>query len=310
MKDFLFKSQQLWNSALFQLHEGEQLFDVAVRRPDKVFSPRNLLRTKYHQITGYADPFLFENPKDGYLYLFNEKELLKAPAPLVAHRSKDLVHWESLGTILQEPFHLSFPFVFMHEGDYYMIPETRTQESVILYKADNFPFGWKQCKVLVKGDLYADSSVIFHNGTWFLFTTAWYGNKNGLRIFYADDLLGEYSEHPMSPITDDISLSRCAGSVFSHDGKLYRPAQDCHNYYGENVAIYEITDLSTSSYKERFVKTIIDKNQEWNKYGGHQFNFTEFKGEKVVVVDGIGDDNWVNNHTRKFFNIAHKRSKK
>ena len=58
------KDQDLWNIALFVLSEKEPLFDCVTRKPDKRFSPQSLIRTRYHQITGYADPFLFANEKD------------------------------------------------------------------------------------------------------------------------------------------------------------------------------------------------------------------------------------------------------
>ena len=300
------KEQDLWNIALFVLSEKESLFDCVTRKPNKRFSPQSLIRTRYHQVTGYADPFLFANEKDGYLYLFYEEERLKAKAPICAKRTKDLVHWESLGVVLKEPHHLSYPNVFSHDGNIYMLPETRECNAVILYRALDFPFRWEKEKVLVEGDGFADSCLTFHDGLWYLFTTAWFAQKNGLRIFVSEDMKGEYREHSMSPITDDIALSRCGGAVFQYEGKLYRPAQYCTNYYGENLNLYEITELSPSEYEERLVKEMIDKRQDWNPRGGHHFNTTVFGGKRIAVMDGIVDDNWLNNRTRKFFNLIHR----
>lgn len=301
------KPQDLWNIALFVLDKDENLFDCVKRDPDRRFTPQTLVRTSYRQITGYADPFLFAH--DGWLYLFYEEERLKAKAPICAKRTKDLKHWENLGIVLKESHHLSYPNVFAHDGPIYMLPETRECDAVILYKAVDFPSRWEKCKTLVEGDKFADSCVLFHEGKWYLFTTAWYGTKNGLRIFVADDLTGDYAEHPMSPITDDIAFSRCGGAVFSYDGKLYRPAQYCTNYYGENLCIYEITEMSPTSYKEQFLKSMIDKRQPWNRKGGHHFNSLVFNGKRIVVMDGIVNDNWLNNHTRKAFNFIHHLAK-
>ena len=299
----LYKPQDLWNIALFVLSEKESLLDCVNREPDHRFTPQNLVRTQYHQITGYADPFLFVH--EGWLYLFYEEERLKAKAPLCAKRTKDLKHWENMGVVLREKHHLSYPNVFEHAGSIYMMPETRECNAVLLYKAVEFPKRWERCAALVEGDKYADSCVLFHEGKWYLFTTAWYGKKNGLRIFVADDLMGDYVEHPMSPITDDVALSRCGGAVFSYDGKLYRPAQYCTNYYGENLCVYEITKLSPTEYEEHLVKPMIDKKQAWNPRGGHHLNTTVFNGQRVVVMDGIVNDNWLNNHTRKGFNFIY-----
>ena len=304
----LYKPQDLWNIALFVLSDGESLFDCVMREPDKRFTPQTLARTRYHQVTGYADPFLFVY--DGWLYLFYEEERLEAKAPICAKRTKDLRHWENLGVVLREPHHLSYPNVFEHNGGIYMLPETRECDAVILYKAVDFPFRWEKCKVLIEGDKFADSCVIRQDNKWYLFTTAWYGEKNGLRIFVSDDLMGDYKEHLMSPITDDIALSRCGGAVFANEGKLCRPAQKCDNYYGEDLRVFEITKLSPTEYEEHLVKSMIDKQQVWNPRGGHHFNTTVFQDKRVVVMDGIVNDNWLNNHTRKLFNYIHHWAKK
>ncbi len=306
----LYKPQDLWNIALFVLSDEEHMLDCVRRKPDKRFSPQSLVRTKYHQITGYADPFLFSDGQNEYLYLFYEQERLKAKAPICARRTKDLKHWENLGVVLKEPHHLSYPNVFSHDGTIYMLPETHECNAVILYRAIDFPFRWEKYKVLVEGDRYADSCLLLHDGKWYLFTTAWYGVKNGLRIFMSDTIDGVYEEHPMSPISDDIALSRCGGAVFSYEGKLYRPAQYCSNYYGENLNVYEIVELSPSRYEERFVKQMIDKKQDWNPRGGHHLNTTVFKGKRVVVMDGIVNDNWLNNHTRKLFNFIYHHTRR
>ena len=303
----LYKPQDLWNIALFVLDKDENLFDCVKRNPDKRFTPQGILRSQYHQITGYADPFLFVN--DGWLYLFYEEERLKAKAPICAKRTKDLEHWENLGVVLKERHHLSYPNVFEHDGSVYMLPETRECDAVTLYKAMEFPRRWEKCKTLVEGDKFADSCVTFYDGKWYLFTTAWFGAKNGLRIFVADDLAGDYIEHPMSPITDDIAFSRCGGAVFSYDGKMYRPAQYCTNYYGEDLRVYEITKLSPTAYEERLVKSMVDKQHDWNPMGGHHLNTLVFNEKRIVAMDGIVNDNWLNNHTRKFFNLIHNAAK-
>ena len=97
-----------------------------------------------------------------------------------------------------------------------MLPETRECDAVILYKAVEFPYRWENYKELVKGDKYADSCLLFQDNKWYLFTTAWFGKKNGLRIFVSDELLGNYEEHPMSPIT-----SLVAGVLFFHMRDTY-----------------------------------------------------------------------------------------
>ncbi len=276
----------------------------------KVFSPKHIIRTSYHQITGYADPFLFCH--DGWLYLFYEEEHLEAPAPLCAFRTRDLQHWESLGVVLREPFHLSYPNVFSHDGHIYMMPECRSTRSVKLYKAVHFPYQWESVNLLDNG-LFADSAVYHVDGKWYLFTTDWVGENrpadNRLLLYVSDRLDGDYRLHPMSPVSTDLSCCRCGGSPVMIDGQLFRPAQDCSSQYGGDLVLYAIDRISPDQYVEHKAYSVIDRSQPWARYGGHQYNNLTFNGHFVEVVDGIGPDNWLNNHTRRLFNHFHRRKK-
>lgn len=292
----LYKSQDIWSIGVY--------VDGKLR---EVFTPKHILRTRYHYITGYADPFLF--CQDGWLYLFYEEERLEAPAALCGLRTKDLEHWEHLGIILKEPFHLSYPNVFEFEGHIYMMPECRSTHTVKLYQAIEFPYRWESVNLLENG-LYADSSVQYIDGKWYLFTTNWVGenhlNGNELQLYVCDRLDGGYQLHPKSPITTDLSNCRCGGSLVEIKGQLYRPAQDCSSRYGGDLVLYRVEKISPLEYEETKTYSVIDKEQIWSQYGGHQYNKLTFKGHLVEVMDGIGDDNWVNNHTRKFFNFWHR----
>ena len=295
----LYKNQQIWNIVLFRTDGQGTLFSFLNYNYFKRFSPTLRIRTSYHYVIGYADPFLFA--REGWLYLFYEEERLQAPAAICAKRTKDLRHWESIGIVLQEPFHLSFPFVFEYEGMIYMLPETRHREAVILYKAIGFPNRWEPI-VLLSGDKFVDSSILFHESKWYLFTTVWYGHQDGLRLYVSDQLESGWKEHPLSPVTNDLHCARCGGAVLKIGAKMYRPAQDCSDYYGEYVVSYEITELTPTKYHEEKRVVLIDKQNKWSRYGGHHYNTASFKDNYVVAMDGIIDDNSINNHTRKLFN--------
>ena len=49
---------------------------------------------------------------------------------------------EFLGVVLEENFHLSFPFVFEDSGNLYMIPETAENQQIRLYECISFPEKW------------------------------------------------------------------------------------------------------------------------------------------------------------------------
>ena len=78
-----------------------------------------------------ADPFIIN--ANGSWYMFFEV-LEKSPdRGLISYAvSEDGISWNYGGVVLREQFHLSYPYVFEWNGDYYLIPETVEAESVRL----------------------------------------------------------------------------------------------------------------------------------------------------------------------------------
>jgi len=106
-------------------------------------------------------------------------------------------HWSNQGTVLNEPFHLSYPLIKYHElsGMVLMIPETNQANAISIYATSpaDFPFGWYLVKRPLHGHRFADTSPVFFEGMWYIFT--WY--KWRLRLYYASDLLYDrWVEHP------------------------------------------------------------------------------------------------------------------
>lgn len=298
----LYKPQNIWDVAVFKMDKDEDIINHDYSCPDVVFSPWRLIRREYHYCTGYADPFLFV--KDDWLYLFYEKEIYDGYGVINAKRTKDLEVWEDLGTVLSEPFHLSYPNVFEHDGDVYMLPEMGMTKTITLYKAHSFPYEWKAEKVLLDGHKFADSDLFEKDGVWYLFTTIEVPEQPyGLRLYTSSEFDGEYEEHVMSPLQNckDLITWRCGGSIFSFDGKLYRPAQKSVSYYGENLGLREITALSPDEYEEQFVKYMHKPGNKWDKLGGHHFKSVEFNGKQIVVMDGLRKDSWINNRARGLY---------
>jgi hypothetical protein len=240
-----------------------------------------------------ADPFLFVH--NNRLYLFYESKSLEKPGVLKMVSTPDLRAWTKPVTVLREPFHLSYPFVFEENGKVYMIPETCADKSIRLYEADNnglTSFSIKKRILVQSADIqtrmgYSDSSIYKKDGIYYLMTMLQYTEKlNILKLYTSNSLLGPYKEHPCSPIAKSQKVGRDAGSWMDYKGKLLRFSQDCVNRYGDNVNVSEITELSPSSYKEKLVKeNIIPTDVDFYKYGGHQFNVAYFNGKWIVATD-------------------------
>ena len=109
---------------------------------------------------------------------------------------------------------------------------------------------------------------------------------NQLRLFCSNEFMGEYHEHPESPICVSNKYGRNAGHLAEYGGELFRFAQDCENGYGDNVHVLRVKELSTDDYREDIVKeNILDQNNVFYKFGGHQLNIAKFKGKTVVATD-------------------------
>jgi len=206
-----------------------------------------------HDITdmparGVADPFMIF--KDSLWYMFFEIIHAKTNKGKIGCAiSKNGYNWEYKQVVLDEPFHLSYPYVFLWEGTYYMIPESSERGMVVLYRSVSFPFQWERVTTLLnKG--YVDSSFLFYNNTYWLFVSN-QGN-NCLRLFYSDSLTGKWTEHPQSPIiSNDAGTARPGGRIINFEDKLIRFAQDCRKDYGYALRAFEITSLNFTNFEEK-----------------------------------------------------------
>ncbi len=236
-----------------------------------------------------ADPFLF--PHNNRWYMFYE--LLQASprrGRIAWAESDDGRNWSHRGLALVEPFHMSFPFIFEWEGDIYMLPESNEIGEVRLYKADHFPSEWSLASVLVTG-IYVDSAILRHDGRWWLFSSSL--DSRNLHLFYSDELLHGWTEHPQSPVVqNDIHRARPAGRVISYDDRLWRVGMDCWPRYGHATRLLEIMELTTSTYVQREAENspvIAAGLFSWARLGMHHYDvwpYLDGKESWIMVVDG------------------------
>jgi len=189
--------------------------------------------------------------------------------------------------ILKKSYHLSYPFVFKHNGEFYLIPESAENATIELYKAVNFPFEWEFTMNLMENIKAVDSTIFFKDGKYWLFANV--SELEGtsfseeLFLFSSDNLLSNsWCKHPANPVVSDISASRPAGRIFQSNGKWYRPSQNCAIRYGHSMAINEVLEINETNYSE--VK-ISDISPDWDKkfVGTHTFSFDE----GLSVIDAL-----------------------
>jgi hypothetical protein len=155
------------------------------------------------------------------------------------------------------PYHLSYPYLFRHDGEIVCIPEAGASGSVTAYAARTFPNGWYAKQTLIVGFAGVDNTVFEHEGRWWMLATDGRSGWNSdLCVWYADDLFGTWRPHAGNPVKRDLAGTRPGGRPFVVDGRLYRPAQDCTSRYGRRLIINEILELSPDRFRERAVTTI------------------------------------------------------
>ena len=205
----------------------------------------------------WADPHMLMLGED--LHMFVEELPFATGRGRIAllTRSSD-GRWSEPATVLQEPHHLSYPFVFEWEGRVYMIPESATAEEVRLYRCGGTLQDWRLERVLLRGIRAADATLVEHDGRWWMFATvahfAWTLPTYELHIFSSNSPVGgDWHPHPANPVSIRADRARPAGAFIRHDGRLLRPAQDCSQGYGRAIRLMEVLELSERAYAEREV---------------------------------------------------------
>jgi hypothetical protein len=186
--------------------------------------------------------------------------------------------------VLEEPWHLSYPFLIEDGGELWMIPESSEHRDVALYKCVRFPDKWERHATLLSGLELADVTITQHDGRHYLFG-AWRDGTAGysdvLAIFYAEHLFGPWLPHASNPVMMDRAATRPAGNFVIIDGKLWRPVQDCTHGYGAALGLAEILELSPTTYRQT-VRHTIHPGPLWPGRKLHTLN----RSGRLEVIDG------------------------
>jgi acetyltransferase-like isoleucine patch superfamily enzyme len=238
-----------------------------------------------------ADPFMVRHTL-GWHMLFEVMNQETHKGEIGWATSVNGYQWKYQRIVLREPFHLSYPYVFEWQNQYYMIPESHKAGSIRLYRAIHFPNEWALVATLLQGHGFADSSIFRYRDKWWLLSETNPEIKfDTLRLYYADTLYGPWHEHPQSPIVEgNPHIARPAGRVLVLPDRVIRYAQDCYPVYGTQVSAYEITELTTSSYCEKLLcaaPVLSGSGVGWNAGGMHHIDphWTD-DGSWLACVDG------------------------
>lgn len=227
-----------------------------------------------------ADPFVFDFNDKTYLFAeLYDRILRRGVIGCVELSEYGCGKWH---IALKEPFHLSYPNVFEHDGNIYMIPESYVANEIRLYKAAEFPYKWEYISSL-SNVCAVDSTLIEDNGEQYLMTQIIDEKTEKLAVFKADKKLRLSDMFVVSGIQKENF--RPAGKAFCNNSELFRPSQDCTESYGSALNIAKITKLSDHEFEEHIIKKIypnqIHTDTDQKYYGIHTYNFSD----RFEVID-------------------------
>lgn len=150
-------------------------------------------------------------------------------------------------TVLREPWHLSYPYVFETDGETWMLPEAARSGGLTLYRAAAFPDRWEPAARIALDVAAIDATPVRHEGLWWLFYSGGRdraARMGALHAAWAERLEGPW--HPLrpNPIRQDMAGGRPGGTPFTAEGQLCLPVQDCTRTYGGAIRILRFNRLS------------------------------------------------------------------
>jgi hypothetical protein len=225
----------------------------------------------------WGDPFVLQRA-DRY-YVFVEEKIYSAGRGHIACLTLDAEGTlQGHDVVLQRDYHVSYPFLFEHDGHLYMMPETAANRSVEVYRCTRFPDQWEPFRTLMSGIYAVDATMVEHGGRHWLFANVREpggSSLNALHLFWASSPFADkWTPHPRNPIVRDIRSARPAGSIIVHDGQLIRPAQDSLRRYGHSLRFNRILKLTESEYAEETESTFeprggsVRATHTFNQEGG------------------------------------------
>jgi len=216
--------------------------EISMRKATKISNPKGRF---------FADPFVVSHNNKNIIFLedyfYKEKKAVISAVEIISSKEYNI-----LGTVIQEDFHLSYPFVFKVKNELYMVPESSEKKSIRLYKCIEFPLKWEYQYDLISDIDAVDTTIHFIDGKYWLFTNSNYNtteHNSILECFYADSPISkEWKAHPKNPILFENG-GRNGGYVKDAEKNILISQKYGFDRYGKSLEIREIEFLNEKDYK-------------------------------------------------------------
>ncbi len=228
----------------------------------------------------FADPF--GAVIDGDLHVFFEDYRYSSRKGVISRSVYINGVFSPPKRVLEEEHHLSYPFVFEHEGEIFCVPESVAANRIALYQYDRKKEEFVFKKVLIEDFPGVDPTLFEYDGKWWLFCTHGDHSNTELHIFYSETPFRNFKPHSQNPVKTDICHSRPGGRPFMMNGAWYRPAQNSAVTYGSKVVINKILELTEERFKEEPVREVRPVKDSGYGKGLHTYS----KAGAKIIIDG------------------------
>ena len=227
----------------------------------------------------FADPFILDILNEKIIVLAEEVRYDYPKGRIVKLTiDQNSLKIENRETLLETDTHLSFPNIYRHGGRIYITPENAQEGKQHAYEYDSESGALHFVQTICE-DCVWDATITDSFGSRLLMFAS-HKNDYSLDIYVWDDEVKRFV--PMQSIPSEEKNSRMGGAVFSYEGQLYAPFQNCTRTYGGNLDIKAIK-YENDAFSFVTVKQLFSPHSKY-KEGLHTLN--EYKG--VVIIDVIG----------------------
>ena len=202
----------------------------------------------------FADPFIIVQGKNKYIFCegYEKKRHLGAIYCISLENEIKYV------PIIRNNYHMSYPNIFLYDGNYYILPETSEKKTLELYHCLEFPYKWEKDSVLLENINCVDTDIWILDGKLYLLTQEENARKKYFDIYLLD--MEKRKIKLVNQIEDSENSQRNAGNPFlGEDSKWYRPCQYSKDKYGENIIIKEIGYINNRYYEKKRGELTISK---------------------------------------------------
>ncbi|HEU4573727.1 MAG TPA: hypothetical protein VFS36_01890 [Chitinophagaceae bacterium] len=233
----------------------------------------------------YADPFILNISENKLNLLFEEYTTGRYDGMIKSMTLNSLLEVQAEQTLLKTDTHLSYPFLYFDSGKLYLFPESGRSGALSGYEYNPRNVAITNEFIVLNKPLIDASLLYYQERYWIFATQLGESSQKELHIYHSDKLNGHYRAHKMNPVKSSMNGSRPAGNFITVDGALYRPSQNCSNYYGESITIQKIVTLNEEQYQEEVYCTIPPPRLDRINLGIHTINGS---GQWVAIDVLIG----------------------